>query len=450
MANVTTNQGVTVYTVTTSTDPAKQIPANLVLDPIKGVIHGNIPYQPAYVKNYQLTVNATKYITTSASTLSYIVTTTNVFNLAIKGEVESTIEWVTASNLGSIETGIISELSVVARQVSSEYNIKYQLSGGSLPPGLTLERDGSLSGRVNYGSTGTYSFSVLAGDVYQLSAIERTFTVTAIELDSKRYTEVYMRPFLSREKRDIYREFISNEFTFPPKMMYRYFDTNFGVRHDLRINLEFGIEKINLRDYVPALRENFYRKHFYFGDVKVAVAKDIHGTVLYELVYVDVADELVNNSGFSVGPVVQSISGDLYYPSTVDNMRKRLQGLVLADHTAIGVNYFNLPKFMRTPQAGSYTPVEFVSVIPLCYALPGQGAKIVSRIKLSKFDFKLINFEVDRLIVQNSADNNSAKYLLFDRHDLSSPIVDDYIIYGADHVDISTINNGVPLTREAT
>jgi len=89
-------------------------------------------------------------------------------------------------------------------------------------------------------------------------------------------------------------------------------------------------------------------------------------------------------------------------------------------------------------------------VIPLCYALPGQASKIVSRIRLSKFDFKLIDFEVDRLIVQNSADNNSAKYLIFDRHDLASPIVDDYIIYGVDHVNISTINNGVPLTREAT
>ena len=178
------------------------------------------------------------------------------------------------------------------------------------------------------------------------------------------------------------------------------------------------------------------------------MAKDIRGTTLYELVYIDVADELVNNSGISVRPVIQSAVGNLYYPSTVDNMRKRLQGLVLPDGSVIGVNYFNLPKFMRTPQAGSYTPVDFISVIPLCYALPGQGAKIVSRIKLSKFDFKLINFEVDRLIVQNSADNNSAKYLIFDRHDLASPIVDDYIIYGADHVDISTINNGVPLTRE--
>jgi hypothetical protein len=179
------------------------------------------------------------------------------------------------------------------------------------------------------------------------------------------------------------------------------------------------------------------------------VAKDIHGTILYELVYIDVADELVNNSGMSVSPVVQSLTGNLYYPSTVDNMRKRLQALVLPDGSYIGVNYFNLPKFMRTPQAGSYRPVEYISVIPLCYALPGQGAKIVSRIKLSKFDFKLINFEVDRLIVQNSADNDSAKYLIFDRDHLSDTIADDYIIYGADHVDISTINSGVPLTREA-
>jgi hypothetical protein len=449
MANVTTNQGVTVYTVTSSTDSATRIPDNLVLDPLKGVIHGNIPYQPAYVKNYELTVNATKYITTSSGAPLYVVTTTNTFTLAIKGEVESTIEWVTGTDLGSIETGITSELAVAARQINSDYTIKYQLASGTLPPGLALERDGSLSGRVNTGSTtGTYTFSVTASDVYQLSAVQRTFTVTVIQLDNRVYTEVYMRPFLSRQKRDVYREFISNEFTFPPNMMYRYFDANFGVRHDLRITLEFGIEKINLRDYVPALRENFYRRRFYFGDVKTAVAKDAHGKVLYELVYVDVADSLVNNSGDSVSSMITYNHGGMYYPGSVANMRQRLQGLVLPDDQYIGINYFNLPRFMQTPQVGSYRPVEYISVIPLCYALPGQASKIVSRIRLSKFDFKLIDFEVDRLIVQSSADNNSAKYLMFDREDLANSISDDYIVYGADAVSISTVQDAVPLTRE--
>jgi hypothetical protein len=53
-------------------------------------------------------------------------------------------------------------------------------------------------------------------------------------------------------------------------------------------------------------------------------------------------------------------------------------------------------------------------VIPLCYALPGQGDKIISRIKLSGFDFKLLNFEVDRLIVQESLDSTTAKYLMLE------------------------------------
>jgi hypothetical protein len=54
-------------------------------------------------------------------------------------------------------------------------------------------------------------------------------------------------------------------------------------------------------------------------------------------------------------------------------------------------------------------------VIPICYTLPGKGSSIVSRIKHSGFDFKLLDFEVDRIVVQNSKDNDSAKYLIFPR-----------------------------------
>jgi len=380
-----------------------QLPEGLSLDPIAGYIYGFIPYQPAYVLNYKIAILTTKTITTS----SQVLVETKTFNLNVRGEVESSIEWITGSNLGTIETGIISELAVVAKHILSNYTIKYTLKSGSLPLGLTLERDGNISGKVNHNSTGVYTFIVSASDVYQLSVIDRTFTITAVQRDSKKYTEMYFKPLFSKQQRASYKEFISNEFTFDPKLMYRYFDSNFGVQHDIKLVLEFGIEQLNIDDYLPALQNNFDRKRFYFGDIKKAIAIDSTGSVIYEVVYIDPIDDLVNNNGISVSNAVYFGNNILVYPNSIDNMRYNLE-----DNLFISVNEYNKPRYMRTPQLGDYKPPAYMRVIPLCYALPGQGDKIISRIKLSGFDFKLLNFEVDRLIVQESIGNTTAKYLM--------------------------------------
>ena len=406
--------GTITYTIITGTSVLADLPEGLTLEPTIGFIYGTVPYQPAYTRNYTITVEATK-----VDVVSFV--TSNTFTLSVKGEVESTIAWVTGSNLGSIDTGIVSELAVVARQLNSDYSIKYELSTGSLPPGLTLERDGSLSGKVDYDSTGTYTFGVTAMDVYELSAIEREFTVTVTEIDTKKYTQIYFKPFLTADKREEYRNFITNDFTFDSSLIYRYYDSNFGVQPEIKMILEFGIEQINLGDYVDALSENFYRKRFYFGDIKKAIARDSTGTVIYEVVYVDVADDMVNNSGISASSTVYN-NGVAYHPASIDNMRKRLALLTVDSDQPIGINEYNQPRFMRTPQAGDYKPPNYMRVIPICYALPGQGDRIISRIKLSGFDFKQLDFEVDRLIVQESADNTTAKYLFLNQQALGDII----------------------------
>ena len=390
-----------------------QLPEGLSLDPKVGYIYGFIPYQPAYVLDYKIAILTTKTITNTGR----VLVETKTFNLTVKGEIESSIEWITGSNLGTINTGLISELAVVAKQILSNYTIKYTLKSGSLPPGLTLVRDGSISGKVNYGSQGTYTFTVSASDVYQLSVIDRTFTITAVQTDSKKYTEIYFKPLFLKQQRENYKEFISNEFTFDPKLIYRYFDPNFGVQHDIKLVLEFGIEQLNLVDYTPALATNFYRKRFYFGDIKKAIAVDATGTTIYEIVYIDPIDDMVNNNGTSVSKVVEG-EGSIHYPNSIDNMQYKLESITLSNNSIIGVNEYNKPKFMRTPQAGDYKPPTYIRAIPLCYALPGQGDKIISRIKLSGFDFKLLNFEVDRLIVQESTDNATAKYLILEGQSL--------------------------------
>jgi hypothetical protein len=722
--------GTVTYSIITGSSIASNLPEGLLLDTEKGYFYGYIPYQPAYTRSYSITVKASKEGTiyfrpNNPNVLipqNYTTTTNaiNTFTLAIKGEVESTIEWISTNSLGSIELGITSELAVVARQLQTDYSIKYLLVNGTLPIGLTLERDGSLSGQVAYtANTGTYSFTVAASDVYELSTIEKQFTLSVIgtkknpttiyktvttysttstyhstgtstkvvlltsgttwsvpadftrinsveiwgaggagsayqghtggggggyakitnllittstirysisssatifgsistsspyiigatsgksgskggdggggligastaswtssttatifyggdggisnpdvyggggvgggssggpasngnngdsiyglggenvnslgrgvggyggrhafytstttnndingsifgggggaggigqgahycglggqgaivitytytgtqttlliattssvaigtvTYTDNTFTKIYAKPFFTQQNRDKYRDFISNLFTFDPKLIYRYFDTNFGVQHDIKLMLEFGIEQINLDDYMPALRENFYRKKFYFGNIKKAVAADSTGAVIYEVIYVDIIDELTNNSGVSVNQSVEN-GADVYYPSSLENMRKQLEVIQLQNGEAIKVNEYNEPKFMRTPQNGDYRPPGYIRAVPLCYALPGQGDKIISRIKLSGFDFKLLDFEVDRLIVQETADSSAAKYLLLERQSLGDSIASDKYLFGTDwwqFVQLPTDKTD-PLSRE--
>lgn len=426
-------RGPVVYSITTGTNPDTKLPANLTLDPTLGYIYGFIPYQPAYTRNYNLTINATK----TDSKTGKVVTATNTFTLAVKGEIESSIEWVTTSTLGSIDTGITSELAIKAVQTNSEYSVRYQLIDGELPPGMTLESDGSISGKADYGSTGTYTFRAEARDVYELSAIERDFNLEVTEYNGKEFAEIYMRPFLTKEKRQIFQNFMANEQVFDPKLLYRYFDPNFGVQNKIKMVLEFGLERVPLRQYMPAIYENFYRKRLYFGDIKVAIAKDANGTPVYEVVYLDVIDDMVNNDGVSASPAIY-INGTPYYPGSITNMRRNLRALALDDFSYVDIDEFMLPRFMRTAQDGSYKPPGYMRVVPLCYALPGQGSKIVSRIKISGFSFKQFDFEVDRIIVQNPADSNSAKYIIFDRQNMADQIPEDMFLWGDDGIRFDT------------
>jgi len=436
--------GDVTYSITAGDTRLSQMPDFLALDASQGIIYGYIPYQPAYTQNYQLTINATRTYSTA------VVTATNTFTLAIRGAVESSIEWVSPAALGSILAGEPSELAVVAKQINSEYSIKYTQTSGTIPLGLTLERDGSLSGKVSYDNTGTFTFGVRAEDVYELSAIEREFTLSVELYNNKKYTKAWIRPFMTLEKRATFRDFMSDLFTFPQASMYRYFDPNFGVQTEIKMVLEFGIEQQNLADYVPALRENFYRRRFYFGDLKVAVAKTSTGTAIYEVVYVDIIDNMKQlNIGTNLGSVSRTLytNNNIYYPSSVDNMRYQLEHLTLNDTDFITTDEYNMPLFMRTAQAEDYRPAGYMHVLPLCYVLPGEGQKIISRIKLSSFDFKQFDMDIDRLILDNTLDNSTAKYLLFPRQTITDSIEADTILYGFDETPLET-DQDAPINRE--
>jgi hypothetical protein len=224
------------------------------------------------------------------------------------------------------------------------------------------------------------------------------------------YTNIYLEPFLSIKKREMFAEFVNDSTIFIPEFIYEYGNPNFGVQDRCRMYLEYGIEKKSISWYFDAMQRHFYRKRLLLGDVKIAKGKQTNGTHVYDAVYVEVVDPL---SGIKSSV---SLNGKNYSPSSIELMREEYR------EAGFLFNEEFLPLFMRTAQTGSILPTNFIKVVVLCYTLPNQGTKILNRIKRSKFDFNLIDFDVDRVIIEETLDYLSDKYLIFERKAITDSV----------------------------
>ena len=223
--------------------------------------------------------------------------------------------------------------------------------------------------------------------------------------ESTATTNIYVQPFLKIEQRQAWTALITNQEIFTPSSLYQPENPAFGVQTDIKLYIEYGIQQLNLADYVPALQTNFYRRRFIFGKTKVAKAYDVDGTYIYDAVYVDVIDELA-------GAYEQvTLNSKVYYPASIGNMRNALESITLEDGSIILVDNTQMPRFMATTPI--IKPTDYITVVVLCYALPGEGGAILSKIRRSKFSFIPFDFDVDRLVIENSLDNSTAKYLMF-------------------------------------
>jgi hypothetical protein len=428
-------------------------PPHFKLDTNSGILYSTLPYQPAYSQSYTFTVFVTKLDRQTKEQSS----TARTFILTIRGDVESTIEFVSDDIIGTLSPGQQSELSVVAKHIGSDYTIHYTLTDGRLPNGLSLGNDGTIKGQIDYqsqtylhwyksnyngeetfsnfsplildGGTTTfdkkYKFTVQASDVYRQSSIEKDFYIIVAEENFYRYTKLYMEPLLKEDQRQNYSEFINNRYTFDKSLMYRINDPAFGIQQKIQLYLEHGLEQVHLNVYADELRKYFYRKRFYFGDVKFKKAKDSSGNYVYDIVYVDVIDPLEGLSGS------KTVSNIVTYPNSAVNMRARLEAIKIQGETIL-VDEYMMPRFMRTVQQETGAPLGFILAVPLCYALPGKGDTIVKRIKVSKFKFNSIDFDIDRLIVKDNLTEAGAKYLLFPRKDPSGNNLGESLSYISD------------------
>ena len=244
-----------------------------------------------------------------------IATSSRQFKIRLLGEVDSTIKWLTDSNFGNFSANYISTLSVKAQTTVPGGTLLYTLKSGTLPPGLKLSLDGEIIGKVNsFGQPNqpgltifdsgtftidknatrldrTYKFTILAQDQFGFSAIDREFTITLADPDNKLYSNLYMAPMMTAQKRRDFADIINNSTIFAPVTLYRPNDPNFGLQKTIKMLLYPGIEAKNVSEFVGKLSQNAKRKRYHIGGIKTAQAKE-PGTqnVIYEIVYLDIVD----------------------------------------------------------------------------------------------------------------------------------------------------------------
>lgn len=330
--------------------------------------------------------------------------------IELLSKIGATISWENTGSLGIITVGQDSELYVRANLTTSSFSIQYELNGGSLPPGLNLNADGTIEGRVPTDetntstliTTSTYNFNIKAVDITGYEYLNGDFSVKVEQSTSTSYTRMWCRPLISIEKRQEFQNFINNEEIFDYKLIYRPLDPEFGVQRQLKMVIDFGIERQDLRDYVETLEKNFYKRRFHLGPVRVATAK-IGNTATYELVYLSVIDKYKDISK------TFRQNGIDYWPATVKNMRSRITDFHASDPK---LN----PRFTKTTQEGQIANLGYIPYVPICFVLPGKSIIITRRIKDSGYKFNNIDFEADRVFIENVRDYQGTKYLLINQN----------------------------------
>lgn len=245
-----------------------------------------------------------------------------------------------------------------------------------------------------------FSFSIRARDTARSTERIKDFFITVVSENNKVFSNLYAVALQNKDKRLEWFNFITDTSIFRQEDIYRYGDTNFGIQTELKMLVYAGIESREAVKFVQAMSRNHYRKRLLFGNPKIAIAKDpFTQEELYEAVYIEIVDELEKN-GKSISRVVDlpdninsrvlvsydaiRVDSDIpfasdrdhqrVFPNSIKNMRKRIDAVGDRDREF-------LPLWMRSIQDAQAFEPGYTKALVLCYAKPGKGNLIISRIK---------------------------------------------------------------------
>ena len=413
------------------------LPPGLTLDPISGWMYGYVPYEGILSNEYSFNLVVREIDNPANYSEPY------TFSLTINGPVNSDIVWLTPtdeverarvpSSLGLIDNGATSTFYVEAVNVSG-IALQYQLLSGSnsrLPQGLQLLTSGHIAGRVSFdtfaldGGTTTFDvnlntvsqpttfdmvaiFTVNAFSVNGLVNVNKTFSITVVRRYQEPYDNLYIQAMPPQDDRDLLASLLQNPTIFTPSLIYRDDDPNFGVARNVVYNHAYGLTAATYDDYVASLNLNHYWKNLVLGQIKTAQALDDAGNVIYEVVYSEVIDNLVNNDGESVDKQVvlafpinanDSTEIDSVYPNSLQNMRDQVIDVV-------GQVSNVLPRWMLSRQTNGRV-LGFTPAWVIAYTKPGQSGQIAYNIQtqfgthLNLVDFKADRYELDNFLTKN-------------------------------------------------
>lgn len=424
------------------------IPLGLVGDSETGWITG---YPVISAKDYiQIAFSVYVFKTNNPTLQSETIN----FSLIITNQIAGNIVWVTDSDLGSIDNGTISLKNVRAY---SDVPLEYRLVGSTnLPPNLTLLSNGEITGYVAYqpsstllanGTVTDFSFTIEAfSPTYNLIRSQKIFTMSVNQTYAKPTDTLYIKATPSLADRALLKTLLQGELSdtmMPEDYLYRPNDIYFGKASDVIYEHAYGIYASNLDQYIAAITKNHYWRNITLGELKTALAKDENGVIVYEVVYSQIIDNLVNMQGVSIsediywprninlfeGPWYASIT-DIYtsyvdilgqqyytslspgyvrelYPNSLANMRTRVaQNLGQEPSTNI------LPLWMTSQQSNGST-LGYTQAWVICYTKPGYSETIKNNInnlwvKPDGTPYKLnqINFQIDRFAVDKTMTYN--------------------------------------------
>ena len=298
-----------------------------------------------------------------------------------------------------------------------------------------------------------FKFTVEAVDQTVYTTNQRTFTLQ-VKPDNRLYSNITAKPYMTKQNRAIWKSFVDDPTVFTPTSIYRPTDQNFGIRSDLSMTIYAGIETTNAEKFISAIALNHKKKRFKFGGIRKAVARyAIDSDDIYEVVYISMIDELEPNGAVlpqkitvskspsnitvdtansiwsrsisdlsvaapdnsrpnhvittdSTGYQASNSSISTYFPNSITNWRNRL--------SEVGETMYDyLPVWMQTIQPGSRKPLGFTLAIPLCFCKLGTADDIILNIEHSNFDFKMLDYTIDRFTIDQLAGNSGDKYLIF-------------------------------------
>ena len=409
-----------------------QLPPGTTLDPFTGWLYGYLPYSGIT----EITYNFAIYLIDTADPI--IQSDPYYFSVTITGQVETQVVWLTDSDLGSIINGSTSLLKVQAVNTGGRA-LQYKLRPGAIPPtdyvpgvynklpqGLSLLPSGEIAGRVSFNTfaldLGTttfdkelrtsliqspqettfdteFTFTVNAFSTDGQLSVYKTFTVKVLREYNEPYENLYIKAMPPYSNRALINSLIQDSDIFPPDKIFRYQDPNFGVATSVIYNHCFGLTSSTRELYVSSLVKNHYWKNLILGEIKTAQAVDPStGTVIYEVVYSAIQDNLVNNSGISVSkqvtlpyPINAGDSTEIttVYPNSLDNMRNQVIDVV-------GQISNLLPLWMLSKQVDGKV-LGFTPAWVIAYCTPGTSGQVAYNVR-TQFgqQLNLVDFEVDR------------------------------------------------------